>query len=184
MSGFGRAVCGGAPKRGKRQFFILIEQKSSAGEAKCPICGKKTYFIRATNGGSFWCDVLGIPWTPHPCMKYEKYSTEVKRLESNNLELIGAVFKVITPDRWEKLNLVYVKTLNGSLKIVKTEYSGVKGLLGMICGVMDTGIFPIGKPESSVRLWKRKRLEDSLYDDDIDELHILKKPDNKKGREK
>lgn len=184
VSGFSRSVCGSAPKRGKRQFSILTEQKSSAGETKCPICGEKTYFVRAKNGGSFWCDVLGIPWTPHPCMKYETYSTKVRRLVRNNLQLVGTVIKVVTPDQWDKPNLVYIKTLNGSINIVKTETSNVEGLLGMICGVMDTSIFPIQDPLSPVRLWKRNRLEDSFYDDNVDELGIFKKSVKKNSQEK
>ncbi|MDO5069066.1 MAG: hypothetical protein Q4D78_02545 [Neisseria zoodegmatis] len=174
VSGFSRGVFGSAPKRGKRQFSILTEQKSSAGETKCPVCGEKTYFVRASNGGSFWCDVLGIPWTPHPCMQYQQeYPSQIRRLARNNLRVIGSVFKIITPDRWEKPNLVYIKTLDGSTKIIKTEASGVESLIGTICGVMDTAIFEIGNPENHTKLWNRKRLEDSFYDEKSDEFGIL-----------
>lgn len=164
-SGFRRGVFGHAPKKGKRKPSILTEYQSSAGEAICPICGEKTYFVRAKNGGSFWCDVLGIPWTPHPCMKHEKFSKEVIRLARNNLELVGTVFKIVTLDRWEKPNLVHIKTLDGGVYIIKTEADHVEGLLGKICGVMDTSIFSIGDSSTiSVRLWRKKRLKDSFYD--------------------
>jgi hypothetical protein len=33
---------------------------------KCPICQGPVFFIRH-NGGSFWCDDLGIPWPKHAC---------------------------------------------------------------------------------------------------------------------
>lgn len=36
--------------------------------ALCPKCGEKTFFYRATNGGSVYFDALGPPWPKHPCM--------------------------------------------------------------------------------------------------------------------
>ena len=46
----------------------LNNEKKGAGPATCPICSASVYFIRAWNGGSFWCDSLGWPWPKHPCM--------------------------------------------------------------------------------------------------------------------
>ena len=40
----------------------LNNEKKGAGPATCPICSASVYFIRAWNGGSFWCDSLGWPW--------------------------------------------------------------------------------------------------------------------------
>lgn len=177
--GFSRGIFAGAPKKGSRKPSILTEQKSSAGETLCPVCGGKTYFVRASNGGSFWCDVLGTPWTPHPCMQHEKLSCQIRKVARNNLQLLGTVFQVITPDKWEKPNLVYIRTLDGSNKIIKTEASGVENLLGVVCGVMDTSIFSIEDRSSPVRLWKRNRLEKCFYDDSIDELAILNRNQDK-----
>src|SRR5699024_11610796 len=37
--------------------------------SRCPVCGDPVWFFRNRRGGCAYFDVIGKPWTLHPCMK-------------------------------------------------------------------------------------------------------------------
>lgn len=68
--------------------FPINEFSITVPNAICPVCGEKVFFYQNNYGSRVFFDVLGKPWTKHPCTDNAMYSTvgEERRdvhLESN-----------------------------------------------------------------------------------------------------
>ncbi len=64
--------------RSSPQSVVEWQELPAEPNAHCPVCGAAVWFYRNRKGGCAYFDVLGRPWTLHPCMAMNRSGWDIE----------------------------------------------------------------------------------------------------------
>lgn len=127
--------------------WLQPDVRQRSHKATCPVCGERCYFVRS-NGGCFWCDVMGYPWTIHPCMAGIKESSQREKMKgllgSNTFEL-GTLSRV--DFRRSGVFLTLYTPHDEKLELFSTYKSEWRDFAGRLCIYKDTLLIDSENPD-------------------------------------
>lgn len=75
-------------------YDLFKSYESRIPNAKCPFCDASLWFIRTQNGERLYLEIIGSPWTTHPCLHREmtdRQAITLSEVESAYQQYISGV---------------------------------------------------------------------------------------------